>query len=238
MSLPGEDQVHTDEWLLYRVLQQQAWCWVLQGPSRFGSAIHHCTSAQRLREGKAWFQLVRCLLACQAENPSSHQAVAWCSSQLCPIRQRQMPKTPLHGILRTPAHLNSWLLPRVYFESDVSLQYQASIQTSVYNPETSPCVSVHLAFPEEHSPVLIPHPPSLEKPSQAKPSWFREFPEQPHEAVWQDLPALSLIPPSLVGQAWAFQKEPPQDGTGEIRGLYRHRAAQCWLWGCCSMWSM
>lgn len=45
-----------------------------------------CTSAQWVWEGKAWCLLIRCWLAHRAENPSSHQAVACCFSQLPPIR--------------------------------------------------------------------------------------------------------------------------------------------------------
>lgn len=169
------------------VLQQQTWYWVLQCSSRFGSAIHHCTSAQGLQEGKAWFQLVRCFLACQAENLSSHQAAAWSSSQLCPIRQREMPKTPLHGILRTTAHINSWLPPRVHCKSDVSLQYQSSTETSVYNQETSLYVFM-FCFPWGAQSSTGPSPSFF---SKTKPSQLVQglFPEKPHKAVWQQLPS-------------------------------------------------
>lgn len=47
-------------------------------------------------------------------------------------------------------------------------------------------MSLCLAFPEEHSPALVPHPPPLAKPSQLVQGLF---PEQLHKAVWQQLPS-------------------------------------------------
>lgn len=95
-----------------------------------------CTSTQWLWEGKAWCPFVTCLLAHRAENPSSHQAVDWCFSQLPTIRWRQMPETPVSGILRTPTtwRFNTWLPPRVCWQPDVSFcnigaQYKPQLTT-------------------------------------------------------------------------------------------------------------
>lgn len=92
-----------------------------------------CTSTLWLWEGKAWCPFVTCLLAHRAENPSSHQAVDWCFSQLPTIRWRQMPETPVSGILRTPTtwRFNSWLPPRVCWEPDV---YRPAILVLNTNP--------------------------------------------------------------------------------------------------------